>query len=115
MAAPTADGLAGIPTQAEGLFPLTEAAIGTPVQVAQVLNGQGVARRLRPMGLAQGDRVCVVRGAPFWGPIVVEIPGRVIALGRGVASQILVRSVPAPDTDVPAAGMPDLGAPSGAV
>jgi ferrous iron transport protein A len=75
-------------------FPLSLAEIGAPLEIVQILNAGGVAQRLRPMGLAPGDPVRVVRGAPFWGPIVVEVPGRVLAIGRGVARHVLVRRVP---------------------
>ena len=78
----------------EQTFPLSKAPIGAPLEVVQIRSTGGVAQRLRPMGLAPGDPVRVVRGAPFWGPIVVEIPGRVIALGRGVARHVLVRIAP---------------------
>ena len=83
---------------AESPFPLSQAEIGAPLEIVQILNAGGVAQRLRPMGLTPGDPVRVVRGAPFWGPIVVEVPGRVLALGRGVARHVLVRRVLHPPT-----------------
>jgi ferrous iron transport protein A len=85
---------------AETPFPLSQAEIGAPLEIVQILNAGGVAQRLRPMGLAPGDPVRVVRGAPFWGPIVVEVPGRVLALGRGVARHVLVLRVPHPSTQI---------------
>lgn len=78
----------------EDCFPLSQAEIGAPLEVVEILNARGVAQRLRPMGLAPGDPIRVVRGAPFWGPIIVEVPGRVLALGRGVARHVLVRLAP---------------------
>jgi Fe2+ transport system protein FeoA len=98
--------------QAGQVFPLSQAPIGAPLEVVQILSTGGVEQRLRPMGLAPGDPVRVVRGAPFWGPIVVEIPGRVIALGRGVARHVLVRTAlstpahPATGPDDGSAGPP---------
>jgi len=87
-------------------FPLSQAEIGTPLEVVQILNAGGVAHRLQPMGLSPGDPVRVVRGAPFWGPIVVEVPGRILALGRGVARHVLVRLVPQPPTQTEPASDP---------
>ena len=96
-------------TEAGQAFPLSQAPIGAPLEVVQILSTGGVERRLRPMGLAPGDPVRIVRGAPFWGPIVVEIPGRVIALGRGVARHVLVRTVPSTAAQ-PATGADDAAA-----
>jgi ferrous iron transport protein A len=79
---------------AEPPFPLSQAEIGAPLEIVQILNTGGVAQRLRPLGLIPGNPVRVLRSAPFWGPIVVEAPGRVLALGRGVARHVLVRRVP---------------------
>ncbi len=46
--------------------------------------------KLRQYGLHIGDRVRVLRSAPLGGPLLVEVNGREIALGRGVAEKILV-------------------------
>lgn len=46
--------------------------------------------KLRQYGLHVGDRVRVLRSAPLGGPLLVEVNGREIALGRGVAGRILV-------------------------
>ena len=74
-----------------GVFPLSQAEIGTPLEIIEILHSGGVAQRLRPMGMRPGDPIRIVRGAPFWGPIVIEVPGRVLAISRGVARHILVR------------------------
>jgi ferrous iron transport protein A len=46
--------------------------------------------RLRQYGLHLGDRVRVLRSAPLGGPLLLEVNGREIALGRGVAEKIFV-------------------------
>jgi ferrous iron transport protein A len=46
--------------------------------------------KLRQYGLHVGDRVRVLRSAPLGGPLLVEVNGREIALGRGVAEKIFV-------------------------
>jgi ferrous iron transport protein A len=46
--------------------------------------------KLIQFGLHTGDQVRVVRSAPLGGPLLVEVNGREIALGRSVAEKILV-------------------------
>ena len=59
----------------------------------KVLGFEGNARfqdRLLQHGLYPGDRARILRSAPLNGPLLVEVNGREIALGRGVARKILV-------------------------
>ncbi len=46
--------------------------------------------RLMQYGLHSGDFVRVLRSAPLGGPLLVEVNGREIALGRTVAEKIFV-------------------------
>lgn len=46
--------------------------------------------RLMQVGLHMGDEVRVVRSAPLGGPVLVEVNGREIALGRTVAEKVQV-------------------------
>ena len=46
--------------------------------------------KLMQYGLHVGDRVRVLRSAPLGGPLLVEVNGREIALGRAVAEKIFV-------------------------
>ena len=46
--------------------------------------------RLFQHGLYPGDRARILRAAPLKGPLLVEVSGREIALGRAVAKKILV-------------------------
>ncbi len=61
---------------------------------ARVLDIQGGwARRLGQMGIHPGDEVTVVRYGVFRGPVVIEIHGFQVALGRKVASEIVVEEI----------------------
>lgn len=63
----------------------------------KVLGFEGSARfqgRLLQHGLYPGDRARILRSAPLDGPLLVEVSGREIALGPGVAAQILVELEP---------------------
>ena len=63
---------------------------GRTVRVLKINGGQGLAHKLHQLGLLPGDRAKVLRHAPLGGPVLVEVEGRSIALGRGVASKIEV-------------------------
>jgi ferrous iron transport protein A len=45
------------------------------------------------MGIHPGDVVTVVRYGALGGPMVIEVHGFQLALGRGVASQVFVEEV----------------------
>jgi len=47
-------------------------------------------KRLADMGLTPGTKVTVVKSAPFNGPLEVSVRGSRLAIGRGMASRILV-------------------------
>ena len=72
--------------------PITSLRAGTVAQITTLL-GQGCSfqRKLRTMGIREGVRLKVVAVHPFAGPLVVEISGRQITLGRGIARKIMVR------------------------
>jgi len=62
-----------------------------PLNVSARLSSfEEVRSKLKQYGLYPGDEVRVVRVAPLGGPLLVEINGREIALGRAVAEKILV-------------------------
>jgi Fe2+ transport system protein FeoA len=48
------------------------------------------AKRLADLGLTPGTNVTVVKSAPFNGPLEVCVRGSRLAIGRGMASRILV-------------------------
>jgi len=73
----------------EPTIPLTRAAPGEIVRIAEFLGGRGVERRLTSMGLNQGAQVEIIKsGGP--GPIIVASRQTRIALGHGMANRILV-------------------------
>jgi len=48
------------------------------------------AKRLSDLGLTPGTPVTMVKSAPFNGPLEVSVRGSRLAIGRGMASRILV-------------------------
>jgi ferrous iron transport protein A len=60
------------------------------VRVIHFDGGHRVRAHLNTLGIHIGDWLTVVERAPFHGPVLVEVNGSRIALGRGVASKIHV-------------------------
>ena len=61
------------------------------VKVMDIQGGWGVRRRLGQLGIHPGDVITVVRYGAFQGPILIQVHGSQVALGRGIASRILVK------------------------
>ena len=61
------------------------------VRVVDIQGGWGVRRRLGQLGIHPGDVITVVRYGAFQGPILIQVHGSQVALGRGIASRILVK------------------------
>ncbi|MBC8333161.1 MAG: ferrous iron transport protein A [Anaerolineae bacterium] len=70
---------------------LLEVSIGQTVQVISFNGGETLENKLRQLGLLPGYYVRMVRRAPFGGPVLLEIDGRSIAIGRGIAAKIQVK------------------------
>ncbi len=69
---------------------LLEVNTGRSVRVRQIHGGLVLEHKLRQLGVFPGDLAQVVRHAPLGGPVLIEIGGRSIALGRGIAAKIEV-------------------------
>jgi len=59
-------------------------------RVILIDGGQKVRSYLNTLGIHIGDWLKVVQRAPFRGPVLVEIHGTRVALGRGIAKKIRV-------------------------
>ena len=64
---------------------------GRKAQVVRIEGGKGLVARLSRLGIVPGAEVTVVSRAPVGGPVLVEVNGARIALGRGVARKVVVR------------------------
>jgi ferrous iron transport protein A len=69
---------------------------GKWVRILDIKGGAGVDIKLHSLGLMPGDMVRIKRQAPFGGPILLEVNGREIALGRGVAKKIEIEEISTP-------------------
>jgi len=75
------------------IMPLTSLLPGTTARVVDVQGGLGFQRRLCMMGITHGKKLRMISMQPLHGPITVEISGRQVTLGRGMANKVLVEVV----------------------
>ncbi len=66
---------------------------GSDLKITGIDGGSNLNDKLRQYGLFVGDQVRVLRLAPLGGPVLIEVNGREIALGRGIAARITVETI----------------------
>lgn len=59
-------------------------------KVTDIFGGRRVRNHLNGLGIHVGDPITVVERAPFRGPVIVQVHGSRVALGRGVATKVSV-------------------------
>ena len=72
-------------------IPLTALPPHTKARIVSVRVGWGKRRRLMELGLIPGEEIIVLSNSV--GPLVVRVRGGSLALGRGIASKILVEVI----------------------
>ncbi len=78
---------------ADSLFPLSELASGESATFVELRGGWGFKGRLTSLGFTPGVPVLMVQNFG-WGPLIVEVRGTRVALGRHEADRILVERSP---------------------
>ncbi len=58
--------------------------------IVDIKGGRGFVRRLYEMGLTPGTRIRILKSSGP-GPLLIEVRGSRIALGRGIGMKIFVR------------------------
>jgi len=66
---------------------------GEVAEIITIAGGQMATKRLADLGLILGTKIKVLRKAPLWGPVEIEVRGSRLVLGRGLASKILVKPI----------------------
>lgn len=61
---------------------------GASAVVRDIHGGRVLRQRLARLGVHPGDTVRVVRTGYFGGPVLIEIHGAEVAIGRGMAQKI---------------------------
>ena len=59
-------------------------------RVILIEGGHGVRSHLNTLGIHIGDWLSVVERAPFRGPVLVDVNGTRVAIGRGIAAKVKV-------------------------
>ncbi len=70
--------------------PLTYLECGHKGRILRLEGGFGFQRMLRSRGVREGKIVTMVTKHPLRGPLVISIGGRQTALGRGMATRIII-------------------------
>jgi ferrous iron transport protein A len=73
-------------------MPLTSAPLGQLLRVVSARGGWGIHRKLAEMGLTPGVQIRVVSGQ-HCGPVLIDLRGSRVGMGRGVAQRVLVEEV----------------------
>ncbi|MBC8507339.1 MAG: ferrous iron transport protein A [Chloroflexi bacterium] len=69
---------------------LLQVDIGKTIRVVGFDGGRKLEHKLRELGVLPGNCARILRQAPLGGPVMIEVDGRSIAIGRGIASKIFV-------------------------
>jgi len=64
---------------------------GAIVRIVRIYAGKGLTQRLMELGLTNGAELRILKNDV--GPLLLHVRGVTIALGRGVASKVLVEIV----------------------
>ena len=72
---------------------LTYLSINKKARIISLDGGQGFQRKLRVMGIREGQTITIISKQPFKGPITIKIGSCQTTLGRGMANKILVEEI----------------------
>ncbi len=81
------------PAEASSPHTLDKVRAGETVQVVKTAAGPGATLQLAQLGVCAGATLVVRRSAPLGGPILVESGGSTVAIGRGMARKVFVRTL----------------------
>jgi Fe2+ transport system protein FeoA len=70
---------------------LSKAKKGQCFILENIESGNKAKKKLQDMGLTPGVKICVVSNGTF-GPIILELRGSRVALGRGLVDKIIVKA-----------------------
>ncbi|HWQ20317.1 MAG TPA: FeoA family protein [Methanotrichaceae archaeon] len=79
-----------------GTIDLTKAPCNMPLEIKSLNGDFGWEKRFESVGIRKGRRVRKIVCQPFGGPVVIEVDGSKISLGRGIASRIGVEVLRSP-------------------
>lgn len=71
--------------------PLTSLVTGKTAVILRLEGGFHFRKKMGEMGIREQKTIRLVAIHPFHGPVVVEVDGREVTLGRGMAAHIITR------------------------
>jgi ferrous iron transport protein A len=78
-----------------GYIELSKAPCNQTLEV-MVINDAGWEKRFESMDIRKGRRIRKIASQPFGGPIVIEVNGSKMSLGRNIAAKIEVEVLAGP-------------------
>jgi len=72
---------------------LAEMKVGKKAEIKAMEGGMSLQRRLSPLNIRIGKRIRKIASQPLRGPVVIEVDGRRITLGRGMAMKVMVEVI----------------------
>jgi len=72
---------------------LVELEVGKKAIIKEIRGGHGLKRRLESLNIRTGKKIKKISSAPFRGPVVVNVEGCNIAIGRRMAANVLVEVI----------------------
>ena len=76
------------------LIPLAAVPGAGRAEIVRLFCDPSTMRRLADLGIVVGAVLSLQRSAPLGGPVIVDVQGSHVALGRRLASQMAVRVLP---------------------
>jgi ferrous iron transport protein A len=73
---------------------LYEAGDHARLRILLITGGWEVRRSFNQLGIQPGDRVRILRRAPFGGPLMIDNHGSQVAVGKQLAEKIRVEVLP---------------------
>ncbi|HHT18065.1 MAG: FeoA family protein [Euryarchaeota archaeon] len=61
--------------------------------IREIDGGHGIKKRLEVMNIREGKKIIKKCSAPLRGPVVIEIDGCKMAIGRGMAKKVWVEEI----------------------
>ena len=74
------------------MMTLEHVELGHTARVVDIEGGRAVRSHLNNLGIHVGGALVVVERAPFRGPVLIDVDGTRVALGRGIARKIRVEA-----------------------
>jgi len=74
-------------------IPITNLKKGQCAIITRLVGGHHFQSKIRTMGIREGKSISVIATQPFGGPVILDLNGRQITIGRGMCGRIFVEAV----------------------